>query len=142
MKTYIPKPAEISKKWVVIDAKGKILGRVATRAASILRGKTKPEYTPFLDVGDNVIILNSAEVAVTGTKRKNKIYYRHSGYPGGIKSSTLQQMLDKKPEDVIRKAVVGMLPKNRLGRKMVRHLRVYPGADHPHQAQNPETVEV
>ena len=137
MRTYIPKPAEISRDWVVVDASNQILGRLATEVARVLRGKHKPEYTPFLDTGDFVIVVNAERVAVTGRKMEDKLYYRHSGHPGGLKVETLRERLDKYPERAIRAAVWGMLPKNRLGRKLLKKLKVYAGPDHPHQAQNP-----
>ena len=140
MRTYIPKPAEISREWVVVDASNQILGRLATEVARVLRGKHKPEYTPFLDTGDFVIVVNAGRVAVTGRKMEDKLYYRHSGHPGGLKVETLRERLDKYPERAIRAAVWGMLPKNRLGRKLLKKLKVYAGPDHPHQAQNPKQM--
>ena len=137
MRTYIPKPDEISRNWVVVDASNQILGRLATEVARVLRGKHKPEFTPFLDTGDFVVVVNAERVAVTGRKMEDKLYYRHSGYPGGLKVETLRERLDKYPERAIRAAVWGMLPKNRLGRKLLKKLKVYAGPDHPHQAQNP-----
>jgi large subunit ribosomal protein L13 len=142
MKTWVAKPAERQRDWYVIDASGKTLGRLATQIADILRGKRKPEYTPHVDVGDFVIVVNAEKIAVTGNKLAAKRYYRHSGYPGGLRSRTLQEMLDRQPEEVIRKAVRGMLPRNRLGRKQLTKLKVYAGPDHPHAAQKPEPMEI
>lgn len=138
MKSYIAKPAEIEHKWYVIDAEGKTLGKLAVEAASILRGKKKPIYTPHVDCGDYVIVINAEKVAVTGKKENDKIYVRHTGYPGGLKETTLKEMRAKKPEEIIRHAVKGMMPKGRLGRQMYKKLKVYAGAEHPHAAQKPE----
>jgi len=135
MKTYTLKKGEIQKDWHVIDAQGQILGRLAARIAHLLRGKHKPTYSPHLDMGDYVVVINAEKVRVTGKKLREKIYYRHSGYPGGLKATTLEEMLRKQPTRVIEKAVWGMLPHNRLGRKLLRHLKVYAGPEHPHQAQ-------
>lgn len=134
-KTYLPKQEEIKREWHVIDASGQILGRLASRIAYLLRGKHKPHYTPHLDVGDYVVVLNAAKIRVTGKKMRQKIYYRHSGYPGGLKEIPLERMMAKHPERVIWLAVKGMLPKNTLGRRMLDRLKVYPGETHPHQAQ-------
>ena len=141
MKTYIPKLAEIERKWCLVDAEGKVLGRLASRLAQILSGKDKPIYTPHLDVGDFVVVVNAEKVKVTGAKEEKKIYYRHSGYPGGLKERTYEELLSKKPHDIIRKAVRGMLPKNKLGRQMFKKLKVYTGSEHPHQAQSPEKLD-
>jgi len=141
MKTYIPKLAEIERKWHLVDAEGKILGRLASRIAQILSGKDKPIYTPHLDVGDFVVVINAEKVKVTGGKEEKKIYYRHTGYPGGLKERTYEELLSKKPQDIIRKAVRGMLPKNKLGRQMFKKLKVYTGSEHPHQAQRPEKLD-
>ena len=130
------------RNWLVVDASGKTLGRLATQIADALRGKRKPDYTPHCDVGDFVIVVNAEQIAVTGNKREEKRYYRHSGYPGGLRSRTLEEMLDRRPEEVIRMAVKGMLPRNRLGRAQLRKLKVYAGPDHPHAAQKPEPMEV
>ncbi len=130
------------RRWYVIDASGKTLGRLATQIADILRGKRKPEYTPHVDVGDFVIVVNAEKVAVTGRKREQKIYYRHSGYPGGLRQRTLAEQLEQQPEEVIRLAVRGMLPRNRLARQQLRKLKVYRGPEHPHEAQRPEPLEV
>jgi len=140
MRTYIPKPDEISRNWVVVDASNQILGRLASEVARLLRGKHKPQYTPFLDTGDFVVIVNAERIAVTGRKMEDKLYYRHSGHPGGLKVETLRERLDKYPERAIRSAVWGMLPKNRLGRKLLKKLKVYAGPEHPHAAQNPKQI--
>jgi len=142
MKTYIPKPSEIERKWYLVNAEGKILGRLSSRIAQILSGKDKPTYTPHLDVGDFVVVINAEKVKVTGNKEEKKIYYWHSGYPGGLKERTYQELLDKKPQDIIRKAVRGMLPKSKLGRQMFQKLKVYAGPQHPHQAQKPEQLDL
>ena len=136
------KSKEVTRKWYLVDAEGKVLGRLATRIAMILRGKTKAIYTPHVDTGDHVIVINAKKVAVTGRKLKQKLYRSYSGYPGGLKEKNLETMLKKKPEEVIIRAVKGMLPHNKLGRKMLRKLRVYRGALHPHQAHRPEILEV
>ena len=135
MRTYSVKGPEIKREWQVIDASGKTLGRLASQIATILRGKHKPIYTPWLDTGDYVIVVNASKVRVTGKKAEQKVYYRHSGYPGGLKSITLGQLMQKDPCQVIEHAVKGMLPKGPLGRAMLRKLKVYPGPEHPHQAQ-------
>src|SRR3954452_17246006 len=142
MKTFVANPADRERNWLVVDATGKTLGRLATQLADVLRGKRKPEYTPHIDVGDFVIVVNGEKVAVTGKKREDKRYYRHSGYPGGLRSRTLGDMLERRPEEVIRRAVRGMLPRNRLARKQLTKLKVYAGPDHPHAAQKPETLEI
>ncbi len=142
MRTYVPKADEITRDWLVVDASNQVLGRLATEIATLLRGKHKPEFTPHLDVGDFVVVVNAKRVAVTGRKLEDKIYYRHSGHPGGIKSETLRERLEKYPERGIRAAVWGMLPKNRLGRHLLRKLKVYAGPDHPHEAQQPKTISV
>lgn len=142
MKTYIPKEAEIEKKWYLVDAEGKILGRLASKIAQILSGKNKPIYTPHLDVGDFVVVINAQKVKVTGGKEEKKMYYHHSGYPGGIKGIVYEKLLKKKPEMIIREAVKGMLPKSKLGRKMFKKLKVYAGGKHPHQAQRLEKIEL
>ncbi|MEB3103477.1 50S ribosomal protein L13 [Ferviditalea candida] len=140
--TYMAKPNEVPRKWYIIDAAGKTLGRLATEAASILRGKHKPEFTPHVDTGDFVIVINADKVELTGKKLQNKIYYRHSNHPGGLKATTAGEMLQTKPERVIELAVHGMLPKNRLGDKMKLKLKVYKDSEHPHQAQQPEVWEL
>ncbi|MFP3853482.1 MAG: 50S ribosomal protein L13 [Anaerolineales bacterium] len=137
-KTYHAKPEDIERAWHLVDAKGKNLGRLASRVARLLLGKDKPEFTPGVDVGDYVIVINASDVEVTGNKLDDKRYYRHSGYPGGLKSLTMRQQLDQRPEYVIERAVWGMIPRNRYGRKVIKKLKVYPNADHPHQAQKPE----
>ena len=143
MKTYSAKPSDIDKAWIIIDADGIVLGRLATVVAARLRGKHQPQFTPHMDTGDNVIIVNAEKVQLTGRKRTAKTYYRHTGYPGGIRSTTADKMLDgKHPERVVLKAVQRMLPGNRLSRKLMTNLRVYAGPDHPHEAQKPETVNV
>ncbi len=138
MKTFTLKKEEIEKKWWLIDADGKILGRLATEVATLLRGKRKPEFTPFIDCGDFVVIVNAEKINVTGKKIEQKKYYSHSGYPGGLKVNTLEELLDKKPEEVIRKAVWGMIPKGKLGRAVYKKLKVYKGPEHPHDAQKPQ----
>lgn len=138
MKSYIAKPADIDHKWYVIDAEDKTLGKVAAEIAMILRGKKKPIYTPHVDCGDYVVVVNAEKVAVTGKKEKQKIYKNHSGYPGGLKEITLAELRAKKPEEIIRHAVKGMMPKGKLGRQMFKKLKVYAGPEHPHAAQNPE----
>ncbi len=141
MATYMAKPADIVRSWYVIDADGKPLGRIATEAARLLRGKHKAIFTPHIDTGDFVIIINADKAVLTGNKLANKKYYHHSGYPGGLKEVTYKDMMDKKPELAMEKAVKGMLPHNRLGRAMAKKLKVYRGAQHPHQAQKPEIWE-
>ena len=138
MKSYIAKPAEVERKWYVIDAEDKTLGKIASEVASILRGKEKPIYTPHVDTGDYVIVINAEKVRVTGKKEEQKIYKSHSGYPGGLKETTLRELRAKKPEEIIRHAVKGMMPKGKLGRQMFKKLKVYAGPEHPHTAQNPE----
>ena len=138
MKSYIAKPADIDHKWYVIDAEDKTLGKIASEIAMILRGKKKPIYTPHVDCGDYVVVVNAEKVAVTGKKENQKIYKSHSGYPGGLKETTLAELRTKKPEEIIRHAVKGMMPKGKLGRQMFKKLKVYAGPEHPHAAQNPE----
>lgn len=142
VKTYTPKESEIERKWYVVDAEDMVLGRLATRVATVLRGKHKPQFTPNLDAGDFVIVINAEKIRVTGGKFYQKRYYRHSRYPGGISSLTFEQMIDKHPERIIQTAVRGMLPKNALGKRMLRKLRVYSGPDHPHSGQQPAKLEV
>ena len=142
MKTYVATPADRERNWLVVDAAGKTLGRLATQIADVLRGKRKPQYTPHVDVGDFVVVVNAEKVAVTGDKRASKRYYRHSGYPGGLRSRTLEEMLARRPEEVIRLAVKGMLPRNRLARKQLTKLKVYAGPEHPHAAQQPAPLEI
>ncbi len=141
-RTYSAKPEEIERTWYVVDAEGKTLGRLATEIAKILRGKHKPIYTPHVDTGDYVIVINADKVRVTGKRLDQKIYYRHSGYIGGLKAVSLRRMLETHPERVIEHAVKGMLPKNRLGRKMYKKLKVYAAPDHPHQAQKPQPLDL
>jgi large subunit ribosomal protein L13 len=141
MKTYVATPATRRRDWLLVDARGKTLGRLATQIADILRGKRKPEYTPHIDTGDFVIVINAREIAVTGNKREAKMYHRHSGYPGGLRSRTLDDMLERRPEEVIRLAVKGMLPRNRLARQQLTKLKVYAGPDHPHEAQKPKAID-
>ena len=135
--TYNAKPGELERHWYIVDADGETLGRLATRLADTLRGKRKPQYTPHVDTGDFVVVINCERIRVTGKKLTDKIYYRHSGYHGGLRERTLQQMLDDRPEEVIRLAVKGMLPRNKLGRAQLRKLKIYAGAQHPHEAQVP-----
>ncbi|MBQ8799577.1 MAG: 50S ribosomal protein L13 [Lachnospiraceae bacterium] len=142
MKSFMASPATIERKWYVIDAEGQTLGRLSSEIAKILRGKNKPTFTPFIDTGDNVIVVNAEKIKVTGKKMDQKIYYKHSDYPGGMRETTLKEMLDKKPTDVITLAVKGMLPKGPLGRTMIEKLHVYAGAEHPHAAQKPEALEI
>jgi large subunit ribosomal protein L13 len=141
MKTYSAKPADIERSWYVVDADGQTLGRMASQIASILRGKHKPIFTPHIDCGDYVVVVNAEKIHVTGNRLDDKMYYRHSGYPGGLKKTALREMLRTKPERVIEEAVRRMLPKNNLGRHMLKKLRVYAGPEHHHQAQNPEPLE-
>ncbi|RIK99205.1 MAG: 50S ribosomal protein L13 [Proteobacteria bacterium] len=143
MTTFSAKPAEVTKKWVLIDAKGLVVGRLATLVAMRLRGKHLPTYTPHVDCGDNVIIVNAAEVVLTGRKRENKVYYHHTGFPGGIKERTAKSILEGRfPERVVEKAVERMIPRGPLGRKQMGNLRVYAGPEHPHEAQQPEVLDV
>lgn len=142
MKTYSAKETDIIKKWYVVDAEDKILGRLSSKVAQILRGKHKPTYTPSVDMGDNVIVINAGKIVLTGNKLKNKIYYRHTGYPGGIRSMTAEEMLKKKPEKVIELAIKGMLPKSKLGRKILKNVIIYNSSEHPHKAQKPEVLQV
>ncbi len=142
MRTYTPKPGDIERKWYVVDAQGKTLGRLASEIAKVLRGKNKPIFSPHVDTGDYVIVVNAEKIHVTGRKMTQKFYYRHSGYPGGLKAISLRDLLQKHPERVVKFAVRGMLPKNRLGRKMIKKLKVYAGPEHPHQAQKPEVLDL
>ena len=141
MKTYSAKPGEITREWYLVDAEGKMLGRLATQIADTLRGKQKPQYTPHVDTGDFVIVVNAEKIQVTGNKLDQKRYYRHSGYPGGLRSRTLREQLDRRPTEVLRVAVKGMLPKNRLARQQITKLKIYAGPEHPHEAQNPRPLE-
>ncbi len=142
MSTPFVKKSEIEREWFVIDAEGLVLGRLASHIALILTGKVKPTYTPFLDTGDHVVVINAEKVRLTGNKESDKLYYRHSGYPGGIKHENVREMRKKHPERIIEKAVRGMLPKNRLGRAQLKKLKVYSGSEHPHQAQQPRSLEL
>ncbi len=142
MKTYMAKPGEVDQNWILVDAEGQVFGRLASKVASILNGKNKPEYTPHVDVGDHVIVINAEKVVFTGKKLEQKFYYRHSGYPGGLKKTSYKDIMDKKPEFALYEAIRRMLPKNKLGRKMLKKLRVYKGAEHKNQAQQPKTVEL
>jgi large subunit ribosomal protein L13 len=137
MKTYSAKPKEIEQHWYLVDAEGQTLGRLATRIADVLRGKRKPQYTPHIDTGDFVVVVNAEKIAVTGKKREDKIYYRHSGYPGGLRQRTFAEELERRPTEVLRKAVKGMLPRNRLARRQLTKLKIYAGPEHPHAPQNP-----
>ena len=142
MKTYQAKKEELKYQWYLVNAEGKVLGRLASELAKILRGKHKPTFTPHVDTGDFVVVVNAEKVGLTGKKLKDKIYYRHTGYPGGIKEVSAEKLLAKKPTELIRRAVKGMLPKNSLGRQMFRKLKVYAGPNHPHKAQNPVPLEL
>jgi large subunit ribosomal protein L13 len=142
MKTFVATPENRQRDWYVVDADGRTLGRLATQIANALRGKRKPEYTPHCDVGDFIVVVNAEKISVTGDKRKTKLYRRHSGYPGGLRTRTLGEMLDRQPEEVIRRAVKGMLPRNRLARQQLTKLKVYAGPEHPHSAQDPKPMEV
>jgi large subunit ribosomal protein L13 len=140
LKTYSPKPQDIEQKWYVADVDGVVLGRAASKIAQILRGKHKPIWAPHMDVGDFVVIVNADKIKVTGRKTEQKLYYRHSGYPGGLKVTPFKRAFDRHPEFILREAVRGMLPRNRLGRKMLKKLKIYATADHPHSAQQPEEL--
>ncbi|RMG03613.1 MAG: 50S ribosomal protein L13 [Nitrospirae bacterium] len=140
--TDFAKTGEVERKWYLIDASGKTLGRLATRIASYLRGKHKPQFTPHVDTGDFIVVINAEKIRLTGKKLDQKVYYHHTGYPGGIKSETARKRLQRSPEKVIMSAVWGMLPKNRLGRRLIKKLKVYRGAEHPHQAQKPESIDL
>jgi len=142
MKSYMARPLEVERKWYVVDAEGKLLGRLATEIARVLRGKNKVHYTPHVDVGDFVVVVNAEKVVVTGRKAEQRVYRRHSGYPGGMKETSYEQMLARKPTEVLRKAVYGMMPKTRLARKQFKKLKIYAGPEHPHAAQDPQTLEV
>ncbi len=142
MKTFSAKPEEVRREWYVVDATDKTLGRLATELASRLRGKHKPEFTPHVDTGDHIVVVNASRIRVTGNKLKDKTYYRHTGYVGNLKSVTLEKLMEEKPEQALEVAVKGMLPKNRLGRAMFKKLRVFAGAEHTHQAQQPQTLDI
>lgn len=140
MKTYLAKPAEVQRKWFVVDANGKTLGRLAARVAIVLRGKHKPTFTPNVDTGDHVVVINADKIHLTGDKMRTKTYTHHTGYPGGLKTISAEHLHEKNPTEVLAKAIKGMLPKNPLGKQMARKLKVYAGGQHPHQAQNPEAL--
>ncbi|SNB46493.1 50S ribosomal protein L13 [Geobacter sp. DSM 9736] len=142
MKTQVAKKTEVVRDWYLVDAENQVLGRIATEIANVLRGKNKATYTPSVDTGDFVIVVNAEKIALTGSKLSDKVYYSHSGFPGGIKSITAGKLLDKKPEELIRKAVKGMLPKNKLARHMLSKLKVYSGGAHPHKAQQPKALNI
>ncbi len=142
MRTYTPKPGDVQRQWHVIDASDVVLGRLATQVAALLRGKHKPTYAPHVDTGDFVVVINASKVALTGNKREQKLAYRHSGYPGGLRSIPFGQLIDKDPRKAIEKSVKGMLPHNTLGRQMLKKLKVYAGPEHPHQAQQPAPYEI
>jgi large subunit ribosomal protein L13 len=142
MKTFSAKKQDVERTWYLIDASEKVLGRLASHVAAVLRGKTKPIYTPHVDTGDYVVVINAEKIRLTGKKMENKVYHRHSGYPGGLKSTSAKAVLATKPEKLLKHAVKGMLPKNPLGRKMFKKLKVYAGPDHPHQAQQPHPLEI
>lgn len=142
MKTQFAKKGEIDRKWYVLDAEGRVLGRLASKVATYLRGKTKPVFTPNMDTGDFVIVINADKIRLTGKKLDEKVYYHHTGYPGGLKAQTAKERLNRSPESLIMDAVKGMLPKNRLGRAMLKKLKVYRGSEHPHAAQKPETLNI
>lgn len=142
MKTIIAKTEEVTRDWYLVDAENQVLGRIATTIANVLRGKNKPTFTPSVDTGDFIIVVNAEKIALTGNKLADKMYYSHSGYPGGIKSITAGKLLDKKPEDIIKHAVKGMLPKNKLARHMLSKLKIYAGSEHPHKAQQPKALTI
>ncbi|HEU4847689.1 MAG TPA: 50S ribosomal protein L13 [Rubrobacteraceae bacterium] len=142
MKSYMARPLEVERKWYVVDAEGQTLGRLATEIATILRGKNKPQYTPHVDTGDFVVVVNAEKVVVTGRKAEQKVYRRHSGYPGGLKETSYERMMERRPTEILRRAVKGMMPKNRLARQQLRKLKIYAGPEHPHAAQNPQPYEV
>ena len=142
MKSYMARPAQVERRWHLIDAEGQTLGRLATEIARLLRGKNKPQYTPHVDTGDFVVVVNADKIAVTGKKLDDKRYYRHSGYPGGLRSRSLREQLERRPTEVVRMAVKGMLPRNRLARQQLTKLKIYAGPEHPHAAQKPEPLEI
>ena len=142
MRTYSAKTSEVQRAWHIIDAEGLVLGRLCTEVATLLRGKHKPMYTPSMDTGDHVVIINASKIVLTSGKADNELVYDYSGYPGGLKSETYQNLLDRKPGDAIRRSIRGMLPKGPLGRQMIKKLQVYPGAEHPHAAQSPKVFEI
>ena|SRR5215216_3806695 len=142
MKSFMARSREVERKWLLIDAEGQTLGRLATEIARLLRGKDKPQYTPHVDTGDFVVVVNAEKVVVTGKKTEQKVYYRHSGYPGGLKTTSYEEMLERKPTEILRRAVKGMMPKTRLGRQQLKKLKIYAGPEHPHEAQRPKSYEV
>src|ERR671916_1059395 len=142
MKSYMARPREVERRWYLVDAEGRTLGRLATEIAKVLRGKNKPQYTPHVDVGEFVVVVNAEKVVVTGKKAEQKVYRRHSGYPGGMKETSYARMMERRPEEILRRAVYGMMPKTRLARQQLRKLKVYAGPEHPHAAQNPQQYEV
>ncbi len=142
MKSYMARPQEVERKWYVVDAEGQTLGRLATQIARVLRGKNKAQYTPHIDTGDFVVVINADRIEVTGRKAEQKIYYRHTGYPGGLKEVSYERMMDRKPTEIVRKAVWGMMPKSRLARAQFKKLKIYAGPEHPHAAQEPQPLEV
>jgi large subunit ribosomal protein L13 len=142
MKSYMARPSSVERKWHLIDAEGQTLGRLAAEIACLLRGKNKPQYTPHIDTGDFVVVVNADRVVVTGKKAEQKVFRRHTGYPGGLREMSYEQMLERKPTEILRKAVRGMMPKTRLGRQQLRKLKIYAGPEHPHEAQSPEPYEV
>ena len=142
MKSYMARPHAVERKWHLIDAEGQTLGRLATEISRLLRGKNKPQYTPHIDTGDFVVVVNAEKVVVTGKKAEQKVYRRHSGYPGGLKETSYEAMLERKPTEILRRAVRGMMPRTRLGRQQFRKLKIYAGPEHPHEAQNPQPYEV
>jgi len=142
MKSYVARPRMVERKWYLIDADGQTLGRLATMIACLLRGKNKPQYTPHIDTGDFVVVVNAQKVVVTGKKAEQKVYYRHTGYPGGLKETSYEAMLERKPTEILRRAVRGMMPKTRLGRQQLKKLKIYAGPEHPHEAQAPQPYKV
>jgi large subunit ribosomal protein L13 len=142
VKSYMARPLEVERRWYVVDAEGKTLGRLATEIAKVLRGKNKPQYTPHIDTGDFVVVVNAEKVVVTGRKAEQKVYRRHSGYPGGLKTTTYERMMERQPTEILRRAVKGMMPKSRLARQQLRKLKIYAGPEHPHAAQSPQEFEV
>ncbi len=142
MKSYMARPTQVERKWHIVDAKGQTLGRLASQIARVLRGKNKPQYTPHIDTGDFVVVVNTEKVVVTGRKAEQKVYRRHTGYPGGLRETSYEVMMERKPTEVLRKAVKGMMPRTRLGRKQFTKLKLYAGPEHPHEAQNPQPYEM
>ena len=142
MKSYMARPLEVERRWYVVDAEGQTLGRLAAEIARVLRGKSKPQYTPHVDTGDFVVVVNAERIVVTGRKAEQKVYRRHSGYPGGLKTTSFEQLLERQPTEILRKAVKGMMPNTRLARQQLRKLKIYAGPEHPHAAQNPQRLEV